>query len=120
MFWVAVEDVIIPGRRRTAPNMGGVESSLLHEAKILDNDRMIRNSAIAFGLKILHRVQIGNVYAPFVWRRAIVSVLVNIHGKEKSIHPVYSLEESNALRPDGEFAGTIFCSVAFQHLHRER
>ena len=47
-----------------------------------------------------------------------MSVLVNIHRKKESINTVYSLEESDALHPDGKFTGTILCGVTFQHLHR--
>ena len=54
MLWVTVKDVVVPGRRWAAPDVCRVESSLLDVAKILDDDRVVDSSAIAFGLEVLY------------------------------------------------------------------
>ena len=93
-----------------------MKTSLFHVTKVLDNDCMIRNGAVALGFKVLHRVHVRNIDAPLVRSRTIMTILVYIHREKQRINTVYLLEECNALRPDGEFAWIPLRRVALLHL----
>lgn len=81
MFWVAVENVIVSGSWRTAPQVCRVKSPFLDISQVFDQNSMVSGRAVTLGFEVLHRVQIRYVDSSLVWRRAVMSILVNIESE---------------------------------------
>jgi hypothetical protein len=62
--------------------MSRVKASVFHVPKVLDKNRLVDNSAVTFWLEVLHAVEVGNIDSSSIGRRTILTVFVDVHGKE--------------------------------------
>ena len=113
---VAVEDIVIALGRRTTPDVGSVETTLLDETEVFDKNLVIDSCAEATRLKVVDRVEVRDVDASAVGGWAIMPVLVDVHAKQKDVNAVNLLEQENALCADREVRGTALLLVTLEHL----
>jgi hypothetical protein len=98
--------------------MSSMEPAFFHVAKVLDKDSLIGHRSVAFGLKMLNRVQVRNVDSSSVRGGAIMTVLVDIHGEDKSINTVNLLKQRNAFASDWKLGRASICRVSLKHLRQ--
>lgn len=113
---VAVEDIVIALGRRTTPDVGSVETTLLDETEVFDKNLVIDSRAVATRLKVVDRVEVRDVDASAVGGWAIMPILVDVNAKQKDVNTVNLLEQENALCADREVQGTALLLVTLEHL----
>jgi len=100
-----MKDIIVPLRRRAAPQLTSVEPSLLHDSHVLDDQRVVDCCSVTGGVEVVARVEVGDVAVSPVGLGAVVAVLVDVHSEEEDVGAVDLLEEEDALCSDGELFG---------------
>ena len=88
------------------------ETTLARILQIRDDSLVIHGSARTTRAEVTNRVQVRNVHHALVGRRAVGATLLNIHGKERNVNAVDTLEEEDSLGAVGHLRRVFLAFIS--------
>ena len=124
LLGVAVEDVVLALEWGARPDETRGEPALLHVLQVSDENLVVavgaKRAALAGGHldagrpEVFDRVEVGEVHAAGVGRRALAAVLLDVDAQEAHVHALNLLEEQENLGSVRERLGEL---LVLEHAH---
>ena len=124
LLGVAVEDVVLALEWGARPDETRGEPALLHVLQVSDENLVVavgaKRAALAGGHldagrpEVFDRVEVGEVHAAGVGRRALAAVLLDVDAQEAHVHALNLLEEQENLGSVRERLGVL---LVLEHAH---